>query len=149
MPTATAPDIRQLAAGKLRWSLAHFIKSFNATPDDKLDFKPSPTANSPRELILHVLGGNGHVAHTLGMEMDPTAGPTDRDALLQRLTETTEIIASKLETVPDEQLDTMVDFVAGKMPMPVFLFIEDWHVARHAGQLDYLQTIWGDMENYF
>lgn len=147
--TTTAPDIRSLAAGKLRWSLAHFVKSFEATPDDKLDFKPAETAKSPRELIIHVLGGNAHVAKSLGMDLDPVPGPTDRAALQQRLQDSTEAIAKEIEAIPLERLDSMIDFVAGPMPMPIFLFIEDWHVARHAGQLDYLQTMWGDMENYF
>ena len=48
---ATGDAIRTLAAGQLRWNLNHLVNTFNQVPEDKLDFKPSETANSPRELI--------------------------------------------------------------------------------------------------
>lgn len=155
---AAAAALKSLAVGKLRWNLNHILNSFAATPDDKLDYKPSETANSPRQLIQHVIGGNGVVAQSFGITSAPSGSPaelesipiaTDRESLTTRLKETTETIITHIENLPDEAMDTTVQFVVGPISMPVFLLLDDWHITRHAGQLDYLQTIWGDMEDRF
>jgi len=155
---AAAAALRSLAAGRLRWNLNHILTSFAATPDDKLDFKPSETANSPRQLIQHVIGGNGVVAQSFGIASAPSGSPaelesapaaTDRESLTTRLRETTETIINHIENLPDEAMDTTVQFISRPLPMTSFLLLDDWHITRHAGQLDYLQTIWGDLEDRF
>jgi len=155
---AAAAALRNLAVGKLRWTLNHLLSTFAATPDDKLDFKPSESAKSPRELIQHIIGGNGLVAQCFGMasatsgsaaEHESAPMPHDREALIARVRETTEAIIAHIENLPDEAMDTMVQFVVGPIPMPVFLLLDEWHISRHAGQLDYIQTIYGDFEDRF
>ena len=145
----TTIAIRNLAAGKIRFALNHALKTFDATPDDKLDYKPSASSNSPRELICHMLVGNAMVGQVLGIEGSPAEGPTDREALVSRLKTSTEAIIAKIEDVSDAAMDTMVLFGGRPMPMPAFLLINEWHISRHAGQIDYIQTIWGDLENHF
>jgi hypothetical protein len=143
-----ASAIRTLAAGQLRWSLNHAVNTFEAVPEDKLDYKPSETAKSCREQIEHLLFGNDHVGKTLGLNLNAMEGPNDRPALVARLKSSTEAIAEKIETVSDEDMGSMVEFFA-PMPMTVFVMVDAWHIARHAGQIDYLQTTWGDLEDRF
>ena len=143
----TAEALRTLAAGQLRWSLSHILKTLAATPDDKLDFKPSESASSTRELVQHIISGNGHVGRVLGLDFSGEP-PTDRDALVARVTETTEAIIGALEALTPEQIDSTIDFF-GPMPMKSFMLVDHWHISRHAGQIDYIQTIYGDMEDHF
>ena len=142
-----ATAIRNVAVTQLRRALKHAVTTFEATPEEKLDYKPSETANSPRELIQHLLVGNGHLNGAFGVGGSPDEGPSDRKALIARLQSSTEAIIDKIETLPDAAMDTTVAFGPG-MPMPNFLMAASWHLARHAGQLDYIQTIWGDLEDH-
>jgi hypothetical protein len=143
-----ASAIRSLAVGQLSWSLNHAVTTFEAVPEDKLDYKPSDTAKSARELIQHLLYGNGMMLGGFGVECNPAEGSADRADLIDRLKSSTEQLVAKFEAVPDEAMDTIVPFLSG-MPMPRFLMAASWHMARHAGHSDYLQTIWGDMEDHF
>jgi len=68
---AVASALRDLATSRLQWTLSHILNSFAATPDEKLDYKPSDTAKSPRELIQHVIGGNAVAAQCFGMPGAP------------------------------------------------------------------------------
>lgn len=150
--TKTSPEtcatLRALAAGELRWALGHAVRTFEAVPEDKLDYKPSENAKSAREIALHTLSGNGHIGSVLGIAGDPAAGATDRPAIIERLKSSTEAIAVATENLMDEQIGSMVDFF-GPMPMNIFMRVNAWHIARHAGQIDYLETVWGDMQDYF
>lgn len=145
----TAATLRMLAVAKLRRALDGFVASFDATPDDKLDLKLSETANSPREMIIHVISGNAHVGSCLGITQSAEAESTDRPSLVAKLRESTETIIAKIESMPDEAFDTSVSFFGHDIPMPFFAFIDEWHLCRHAAQIDFLQTMWGDMENRF
>jgi len=140
--------LRSAAAGRLRFALHRLLASFEATPDDKLDFKPSETANSIRDLVVHILSGNGYVGGSLGLELAPAEGPTDRESLVARLNESTETIAKALESLSDDQVNGTVEFFGHSMPMPTFMFVDEWHYTRHTGQLDYIQTIYGDLEDH-
>lgn len=144
-----AAALRELAVGKLRRSLSALQASFAATPDDKLDFKPSETANSPRELVAHVISGNQHVGSSLGVAMPAVGEAQDRASLVDQLDASTEAIIAAIAALPDEAMDGTISFFGMDMPTPLFLLVDEWHLSRHAGQLDYLQTIWGDMENRF
>jgi len=143
-----ASAIRDLVAERINWATARTLATFAATPDDKLDFKPSETARSIRECILHTLEGNGYVGHALGIEDNPQEGPTDRAALEGRLKSATEKIVAKIKTLPDETIAGSTEFFGHPMPTPSFLFLIEWHISRHTGQIDYLQTIYGDMEDH-
>lgn len=145
----TAAMLRNLASMKLRRALNHFVETFKATPDDKLDLKLSETANSPRELVAHVIGGNQHVGSCMNVEMPAPAEALTREELIEQLVSTTNAIIDRIDSMPDADFDTEVSFFANEIPMPMFVFLDEWHLSRHAGQLDYLQTMWGDMENRF
>ena len=142
-----ASALRTLAGGQLRSALNRSLATFKATPDDKLDFKPSETANSIRDLVVHAIEGNYYVGQALGLDL-PKDGPTDRESLVSRLTETTDAVIAAIEALSDEQVSGSVDFFGHPMPMTAFMLVDEYHVSRHAGQIDYIQTIYGDLEDH-
>src|ERR1700722_2479431 len=99
-----AAAIRNGAISQLQWALNHTITTFQAVPEDKLDFKPSETAKSARELVQHLLFGNGMMLGALGTEVNPAEGPADRHALIERLQSSTTSLVNKFENVSDEAM---------------------------------------------
>jgi hypothetical protein len=140
--------LKSIATGSLQLSLRRVQTSFAATPDDKLGFKPSETANSPLQIIQHLIVGNDFVSGTLGFEHAVKEPSSDRAELVLQLVETTEAIISSIQNLSDEQVNGSVDFFGHPMPMANFMMVNEWHFTRHIGQLEYIQTIYGDMENY-
>lgn len=149
----TSPDsastTRYLTAFHLRWSLNHFVATFATVPDDQLDYKPSETAKSIREIAQHIVGSSYRIAPLIGVEFEAGEIATDRAALAEQVTGITNAVIETIETMPDEKMDTIVEFFGNQIPMPRFLMIVLWHLIRHVGQIDYVQTIYGDLENHF
>ncbi len=50
------------------------------------------------------------------------------------------------DTVKPEQIGELVDTPHGQTPFTFFLTLPAMHLHAHDGQIDYLQTCWGDME---
>jgi len=148
MTTEVAAVMRRLAAGRIQQSMEALQATFAATPDDKLDFKPSDTAKSIREIVAHAIEGNGYVLNALGITDVSVEGNADRAALAKRLRTTTEAILSGIATLSDEAMGNTITFFGFEMPMPEFLLTEYWHLSRHAGQLDYVQTVYGDLVDH-
>jgi uncharacterized damage-inducible protein DinB len=144
----TASSLRTLSAIKLQKALDRLLATFQATPDDKLDFKPSETAKSIRELVIHSLDGNGYVGGCIGIQFTPGEGPTDRASLESRLKESTARIIEGIQNLSDDQISGSVEFFGTPMPTTAYMFVNEWHISRHAGQIDYVQTIYGDLEDH-
>ena len=142
-----AQALRHLSAGKIRSALNRTLATFDATPDEKLDYKPSETAKSIRELVAHAAEGNFYVGSALGLTIEKD-GPSDREALIRRLTDTTEQVIAAIEGLTDEQVSGSIDFFGHPMPMTAFMLVDEYHISRHAGQIDYIQTIYGDLEDH-
>jgi hypothetical protein len=149
-PTYTpeaAAALRGIAVSKLQVALRRAKASFEATPDEKLDYKPSETANSARQLIQHLVVGNTYVAGTFGLDLGVKEPASDRLELTEQLTQTTEAIIDGISNLTDDQINGSVDFFGHPMPMASFILVDEWHLTRHIGQLEYIQTIYGDMED--
>lgn len=144
----TSSLLRTLAARQLRSSLASALKTLAATPDDKFDFKPSETSRSIRELAAHAIEGNGYIGGALSLAIDPLPEGADRTTLIAHLESTTEAVAKGIEGISDEALEGTVSFFGMEMPTQSFIFLNEWHVSRHVSQIDYVQTIYGDLEDH-
>ncbi len=142
MSESTPSEIRALFVSRLRSALKSGLASIAATPEDKLDFKPSETAKSIRELVLHITEGNGYCLDGLGAEK-----PSSED-WLEGLKLSTDALINAIEALTPAQLAGTVTFFGREFPIPVFLAIVEWHASRHFGQIDYIQTIYGDLDDH-
>lgn len=146
--TEAAEAIRQLAVGRLERAVRLTLATVAAVPEDKFDFKPSETANSVRELIRHLCGGNGYVSQAFGLPAPVVPSGDSREELVAAFSAGANAIVESAKVMPAERFNESVDFFGGQIPMAAFLLTQEWHVSRHAAQIDYLETIWGDLEDH-
>lgn len=136
------------------------LATFAAVPDDKLGFKPSPTSKSPIEIIAHCGSTNLRLAGALARETAGSAGaaaapeassasPGSRKEALELLAESVSKLDSAIEKVTPDMLSRTVALPFGQMPMARLIAIPSSHLQGHAAQIDYIQTIWGDMDGHW
>jgi hypothetical protein len=140
------------------------LKTFGATPDDKLTWSPSSTSKSPLGIVNHASQTNlfflkvmrGEPLPPLGSieEADKamqaaSAGITTREQAVSVLNDSVAGLNAALDALPAEDLAKDVTLPIFTMPMGYIIHIPGMHMTSHAAQIDYVQTIWGDTENHF
>lgn len=133
-----------------------FLATFTAVPEDKLDWRAAPTAKSAMEIGCHVAAA--HRYFLAGLRGDDV--PFDFPGAMAWIDERAAQYASRDDIVTcltdsRGKLDTL--YARGINP-EAFLTNDDYqflvrlpafHTETHAGQIDYLQTCWGDDKMYF
>lgn len=137
--------------------IAHALAT---TPEGKINWSPSPTARTPVQLVAH---GAMAIAGIQGMLVGkpfPYANPAEMDAAL-RLAEkefTTREQALELlernsaeyvtwlDSVTPEQIASTVQSPFGPFAMAVAITFAADHLRGHTAQIDYIQTICGDLD---
>ena len=122
-------------------------------PEDKLGWKPAPTAKSAYEIIAHITGVLDCMKPVLeGQPWTPPqfTTPTSLGEAQAMLTRAGEAYAAALGRVPPEELGKMVT-VWGNYTVPLGraagMPVVD--LIHHHGQIAYLQTLLGDTEDHF
>lgn len=144
--------------------MEYFLRNFSHVPDDKLEWTPMPTAKSAIRIAAHTALYAGRFAsmirdRKLPIPEDLNAWLAERDAEEVAITSreemervfregTAEVLAA-LDTMKPEELEISLDSSQGwSMPMKQLVGLPGFHATLHAGQIDYLQTCWGDQEVY-
>lgn len=141
-----------------------FLRNFSKVPEDRLNWTPSPAAKSPIRIAAHTALYSARFAEMIETRQAPQ--PEDLDAWLEQrdseelaVTDRREVerifregtarVLAALDTLTPEELDGVVDSGQGwTMPMSFLLGLPGWHATLHCGQIDYLQTCWGDPQVY-
>ena len=139
------------------------LTTFSFVPDDKLEWSPGGAARSALWLVGHC-GATNHAFAALlrgerpDLPSDPAlllaairAGGQEtrtREEAIRGVREGTDEILAALGTVTEERLAGMSDTPFGPMPFTIWIDAARTHMGGHARQLDYLQTIWGDVEDH-
>lgn len=138
---------------------SQFLNTFAFVPDDKLTWSPSPTAKSALRVAAHVGITNQAFAGILrGEKMPGTSfeeliermnaaeqGVTSREQAVQMIEESTAAVLAALDSMTPEAVGSMVETPVVNAPMTFFMSLPGMHAGNHAAQVDYLQTIWGDL----
>lgn len=142
---------------------ADLLNTFSFVPDDKLTFAPSATSRHALWIVGHCARANqafarGIRGESLGEAMSPAefgemvwnAGKetTSRDEAIELVKASTDEVVAALDAMDPEKFGSMLQTPFGPMPMAFWITIAGPHMAGHARQIDYLQTIWGDQENH-
>ena len=133
-------------------------------PDDKLTWTPSPTAKSALRIAVHCGLTSRFFADVITGKL-PEAMPalpeffgaldqaeqsvTSRDAAIALLEETTAALSDAIDSVNAENIGSLAVSPFGAMPLQFWIQQGGAQYAGHIGQLEYLQTIWGDLDNHF
>jgi hypothetical protein len=144
--------------------MEYFLRNFSHVPDDKLHWTPTPTAKSALRIAAHTALYAGRFARMIEdpricAVADPEdwmarcseeeAAITDRAEMERVFRQGTEEVLAALDALSPETIGSRVDSGQGwSMSMQWLMNLPGWHATLHAGQIDFLQTCWGDQEIY-
>jgi hypothetical protein len=151
-------DIISEAKAEYSRAKARMTTVFTATPDDKLNWSPSPTARTPLQIVAHAALGTSGIAGILQGKPFPFANMqeldtasrkmeldyTTREACVELLEKTSSDFLAYLDSLTPEALASQVKFPFGEVPLVAAITFPADHLRGHTCQLDYVQTIWGD-----
>jgi hypothetical protein len=141
-----------------------FLRNFSYVPEDRLRYTPTPTSKSALRIAAHAALYAARFARMIRERKLPVVDNLDRwlaDMEAEEVALTTraeieavfrqgtnELIAA-LELLNHEDLELRLDSGQGwTMHMTDLIKLPGWHATLHTGQIDYLQTCWGDQEIY-
>ena len=136
------------------------LKSMKAVPDDKMGWKPSPTAKNVVQICAHAGVANLQLANIIRngkSEFDKieeyvkfTHAEEEKIQTREQAIQCIETSVGQLEKallhLSSAQLAKEAITPFGACPMSELIYWPGNHLYMHASQIDYIQTIWGDME---
>jgi uncharacterized damage-inducible protein DinB len=141
-------------SGQCQWACRNIAHNLDFIPDDKLNWKPAPTANSTLEVVGHLLGAFAMTAQRLNKpdHTDPhpqVATPATRDEAKQQLIAAADEYCQLLQSVSAETMAKVVELPFGNFPMTFLASMPVIDAIHHHGQISYVQTLLGDTESHF
>lgn len=162
--TSTEALIKSAKDGAIN-GMEQFLKVFSHVPDDKLNWTPSPTAKSAIRIAAHTALHPAVFAKMIRERKLPTGDEIPKhvarmkaaeEALTSRIEvenvyrKGTDELLAALDALTPEAIEMRLDSSLGwSMPMTFLMMLPGFHAFNHTGQIDYLQTCWGDQEVYF
>ncbi len=142
---------------RAKGQMAHTLAT---TPDDKLNWAPSATARTPIQQVAHAAMSVSTIQGMLAGKMFPYSGPaeldvaarladkefTSRQQALEILERSSTEYLAWLDALTEEQLGATVDMFFGLIPMTIGITFPAEHMHGHIAQMDYIQTIYGDLD---
>jgi len=137
------------------------IKVLSVTPDDKINWSPTPTSRTPIQVAAHCADAIHLVVDNILKERPfPFSGFSEFDASMRAAElpfttreQTLELLEKNsheffafIDGLTPEALGTTVKSFLGELPMTVAIGIPTEHTRAHIAQIEYLQTIWGDRD---
>jgi hypothetical protein len=160
---APPSEIVARTTGHVERSSQRLIHLLSFVPDDKLTWTPSPASKSPLRVVAHCAVSNTFFANVIAGTM-PEVMPTPeqfftglnegegkittREGAVALLNETTAELLKAINAVGTERVDSTPANPFGPLPMSFWMEQGGGHMDYHAGQLAYLQTAWGDLDNH-
>lgn len=141
-----------------------FLRNFSHVPDDKLNWTPASTAKSAIRIAAHTalyagrfarmiqegkLPGGDDVNKWVARNVAEENAITCRTEVERIFRQGTAEVLAALNSLSPESIASTLDSGQGwSMPMTFLMKLPGWHATLHTGQIDYLQTCWGDDEVY-
>lgn len=139
-------------AGQVEFFSANLAHNLDFIPDDKLDWKPAPEANSAMEIARHVLMAHARLGAIItGTNADetPVANPQTRDEAKAELKKSAQNYAQLLRGLDPSSFQQLVEIRSAKLPKVVVAGMGVADTIHHHGQIAYIQTLLGDTESHF
>lgn len=144
-------------------SSAGLLATLAFVPDDKLKWSPSDTARSALWIAGHCAQANEAFAR--GIRGDAMQAPSDpeefarmvylagkdtasREEAVAKIESSTAGVLAALDGLTPERFASAIDFPFGQIPVPFWVTLSGLHMMGHAQQINYLQTIWGDLKDH-
>jgi hypothetical protein len=139
------------------------LRTFAAVPDDKLSWSPSATSKSALQIVVHCGFTNQFLASAIKGDQTPPAGSVEerhaamdkkiaaiktREEAISLLADSVLAVSAALDGVSADALGSVVQLPFGAMPMAQVIWIPARHITMHAAQIDYIETMWGDLSSH-
>ena len=160
MSTITPIQINHVAEAKAEFdrSIERLTKDLQKTPDDKLNWSPSSTSRTPLQQVAHAaISIKGMIGMMAGepfpfesfAAMDTHMFEAEkafqtRESVLELLHTNVSVYHAFVDVLSESDLANTVTMPFGEFPMRSMITWPADHIRCHAGQLEYMQTIYGD-----
>lgn len=135
--------------GQLEWARKNVNNNLDFIPDDKLNWKPAPTAKSVMEIVEHMTGTIDMMTTSLdGKERNALALPTNREEAKKLISQVVDAHIAKLRSLTPQQLEEKVKLPIGEFPVVLAAGLPVVEIINHHGQLTYIQELLGDTESH-
>ena len=154
-----------LAAIELEKSYLHethirLLGALKHTPESHLNWTPSETAKSALAIAIHAAQANRMFASRIAQEPMSPISPeelsafakaeadsiTTLEAVIELIDASVAAVAAALDGLDDDTINLPeVPSPFFSAPMAFWAHLPARHMDTHAGQIDYIQTIYGDM----
>ena len=138
-----------------------FLSTFSHVPDEKLSWSPAQTSKSPLHIAAHAGVVNDRIAGLIRGEKPAESmsgflddiraqelAITSREQAVRQIEESTQRVLRAIDDLTPSRLSGDVHLPIGSIAMSLFVLFPTRHFDLHAGQIDYVETIWGDLEVY-
>lgn len=140
----------EIVIGQLEFMSANLAHNLDFIPDDKLNWKPAPDANSVLEIVNHLGVPLSGMANALdGKWQVEFESATDREEAKRLITKLSNNYIRKLRALSVEDMDRTITTPMGDFPLPLAAGIPVVDLIHHHGQIAYIQTMLGDTEPHF
>lgn len=150
----TLDQARAEGLANVEYGLRRLRNALVATPAEKSDWSPGPTAKSVLAIASHCVDANQGIAMVLRGE-ENRGGPDwsfrlpDLATAIAELDRTGEELKQAINGVTPQLFETSPNTPFGAIPMSDWMTFPGSHMAEHAAQVDYLQTCWDDQETRY
>jgi len=153
-------NVQKAESERVKALVGIFAEYAQKVPAEKADWKPEGGAKSAKELLEHIAASNQGFAaiiqgKDLGIQMDKSERANvsieaqNLPEAIEALKASGEALAGAISTLPDDQLGQNRTMPWGEeWQMSRLLATASAHISYHWGQLAYLQTMWGDKNDY-
>ncbi len=146
--------IQALAAGRTERGTENLIVAALATPPDKRTWQPLENGRSVADLLVECtlvnlkwaasLRNRVYTRVTSETEACVISAPDDTNLLIERLRASTSELIAAIKNVRDDELPQMLPTPFGTYSMADLCLIAYWNSVYHEGQINYIQTLYGD-----
>jgi len=132
--------------------LAHTLK---ATPADRLAWKPAGEDGNEGRSALEQVAEVSELSRVLaalfsgGTPMRTGGQPGDAATAASEVMESASLLAAAVRGMDEGAIDRTYETPFGPLAGSVLLDIAASHMAYHNGQINYIQTLYGDREFHF
>ena len=138
----------------LAQGLPQLFTAAKAMPEDKYDWKPSETSRTAHELVVEcvtMLTGSAGMLTTRAMpaghdEQSKTYTAMTLAEIEVQAARDLEVLNAAIRAFPEADLEEALEMPWGKMTFFEIMSYPYWNIMWHAGQINYIQTLYGDTE---
>ena len=139
-------------AGQAHWATGNILHNLDFVPENQLNWKPAPTANSALEIINHIAGAfKGMTPMFTGGDFGSSDFPpaTNAAEARQLLLDVTRDYVQALKAIKPEDLEKTMELPFGTFTLARLVSFPVIDLIHHHGQIAYIQTLLGDTESHF